>query len=397
MSYNLLIEKQWDFSIKGRSLYYHQRIIQYMDSFDDIAEHMNKNVATAEFLDNLEGDENLILINKRNLCLSLIESALRYEDLFKVLTWIEKLNTPFDRRIYYRLKQRISKPDFEKNDERNLELLNKLNSFFRENRNLCQLKENLQEYYLVSLSSCFQNALPFFREGEEFKSNISLRDKALSEMIKLVNDNEFCFLYRFLIKEKVWDNLTQVPRNHVIQRLNIKDALNLTEILFNGEDDNSTPDRYTLISLLESAKNAIYSERNENNYISYFQNVMQILSMPIFENISYDVKTISIMLQMCSYNCQEEYLIDNFIKPSLRKELLKKEKIVNEKDIIQRVNKLWEEEKYKLEIANVIIRNPYRTDFKWIYDFSITALDKMLAKGIVLNPNILNINSSVKF
>ncbi len=386
-----LKDKGWDFDIPRTTIYYHRRMIEYMDSFNEISDYMANVVLKPEVLNNQTDAPDLLLLNKRSLYLSVLDRAKCHDDLLQIIEWIKVLNCPINRKMIVSMKARINDQEFEKNDALNQILLSRMKHIFYADDGLCMIADNLKDYYLILLASCFQNAAIHFKESEEFNNNPPLRNRAISEMIKLVKGSEFSFLYRFCMQENILDRMAQVSRNLLIKSLNVGDAINFAEVMFNGDSLDSIADRYTMISLLSCNYEFFKSKHHNNSSNLAFQNVLQILRLPMFQNITYDVTTIAMMLQICSTDEQENYLTTNFIKPSIRAEILLDEDLEREEEITSKVNRKWDELKTRPEIVISRINNSYKTEIHEIYEYVKKTMNKMLEDGIVQNPNILNI------
>lgn len=380
---DFLVSKGWEFNTHiGTSLYYHSRMIQYLQSFVEVKAYMETNVLQPKVYENQHDEPDLVEINKQSMLRSLLVFCQNKDQLASVLEWSMQMKVRINRDMIYRLCEVVKKTPQLQYPQENALVLDTLHNFFSR-VSITDVSNELLYYYLTDMAGCFQNALVWYLKGEKLLQRIpALQKRAISSMLNRSRPDEFCLIYRYFFKDgKLIKKLPQVSRNLLIKRMNFSDGIALMEQLFNRLDADSIPDVNTLISLLTGL--------DVNKYA--YQSLLQMLSHPLLQGIHYNESLICMMLQYCDGETQEDYIIKHFIKPD-RYQYLKTKygQTKNETQLKQEVENYWYNLTLDPRIATTRVRNRYNRDFDKIETYVLKTINHMLSQNKAIDSSLLN-------
>ena len=378
-----LFSNGWDFSSHtGISFYYHSRMIQYLTSFEEVKTYMEEKVLIPIVLEGQYGDEGLIDNNRQTLLRSLLCFCKDTIQLSCILRWAQQLQVKINRDIIYLLNKLIKDSTKLQYPQENALALQILSDFFN-HIHINDIGQDLLYYYLIDMACCFQNALTFYQQGENFLvQNPGLNKRAISTMLNRSRPDEFSLIYRYFFNEgKLCKKLPQVSRNLLLKQMNFSDSIALLDLLFNQADEDSTPDVNTLISLLTGLKLDDYA----------YQNLLQMLCHPRLQGIHYNESVICMMLQYCNGEPQEAYIIEQFIKPNHCQYLVKKYgKAKNKEQLKQEVENYWNSLAYDERIVTARIKNTFNRKFFNIKEYTFTTMNNLLQQKKAIDSSLFN-------
>lgn len=400
-----LIEKGWDFAGRFTSLYYHRRILQFMDSFSDIELYMEEKVLQPEVLGQVADDPDLVAINKKEIIKTVLRKCWHTSHVEKVLVWAEKMEAELDKSFLKVLHQNMAGTPMVKKSV-NRKLLTFLCDYFEQKP--MAIHPHLVCFYIMKMAVCFDNALMVYKRYEaSLESNKSMKFRCITVMLDCTVRYEFAYVYRFFFKDgKLKYQMPQISRNRFLGKLDFNTAMLAYDLLFDSSDADSTPDLYTLISLLsinvEYLKRSRVKDNRENrkadkkNELSdlVYQNLLQILHHPYTRKIGRIDPAVTQILQCCLTKIQEDYVVETYIKPLY----IEYDKACThnrfvEQEYVSRADRFWENILVKPEVALSLIRRQSFVDLQAIHEYVTRTLDKMFgfAQQRLIEPDVLNV------
>ena len=400
-----LNKKGWDFSRKRISFYYHRRMIQYLDKFKEVEEYMNDNVLLDTVLTGqVERSDEMIESNKRLLICAAVKKCKHVSNVKKVFEWAKQLKFQPDKLFLLSLSDAVRKSKFLHGKE-NLAMLECVcdNMIPTE-----QLPCELICYHVLKMSSSFANALPIYKRYEENLAKLpAMQDRCMSAMMESVKRYEFSVVYRFLFNGgKLQYPLHNISRNLLLERLDFNSAMVLYERLFDSSDENSTPDIFTLCSLLkvniDNLKTAGYKRINKDKHIKdrkhlspnecfVYQNLLQILHHPYTKKINELELVLPQILLCCLTQKQEDSVVKNYIKPAyLKLNRAKTSGLLTEVQQAQRADAFWENKLLTAEVAVPRIKRRMWVDMNEVYSYLVSVVDGMFAASKPVPSDVLN-------
>ena len=401
-----LTEKGWDFSLKRISYYYHRRMIQYLDSFAEVEAYMNENVLLDSVMNGQEESvEDILKANKKFLISAIVSKCGSVKNLELIFKWCDKLGFKPDKYFLKLLAEAVKKSRLLSVRE-NLAMMHCVCDNMTPQTT--ELSNEIVCYYTLKMSSSFTNSLSIYNRFKEIlEANPAMHTRCMSLMMESVINYEFSYVYRFLFRDgKLQYPLHQISRNLLLESLDFNSAMVMYDLLFDSSDENSTPDTYTLCSLLKAIvlqkKMASYKgvkdpKHNEKqNGISYIESLaypslLQILHHPYTKNITELEWALPQILQCCLTNSQEEYVVKNYIKPAFCKmDRIKTSGRLTDAQYIERADALWERKLATPEVAVSRINRRMWTDMDEIYSYVASIVDNMLESSKPVPSDILN-------
>lgn len=394
-----LQKKGWDFEQHhGKTLYYHRRQIQYMNTFTEVQEYVEKSVnPTYNDALKLVSIPGVCLRSQADLALVIIQKVSKRWHIEKLVEWMQRWGVTFaNKYLFNTLFNQVKNSKVLQSYGENKAVLEFLEDYL--------LQEGLVDkvllyYYLIDTSCCFGVAWQIYvRALNTLKTNRELHRKTISAMLKSARPDEFGIIWRNLVINGN-EELPQVSRNILLSRLNVSDGLAILSDLFDRKSADSTPDVNTLINLLMQNKDFLSKAEykaykgNTNLKSIVFQNLLMILSHPVLKDIQYNHSALSYIIAQCLTEEQEEYVAAHFIKPDRLKTLKRDgERNVDERIINQEVDRYWEQLKGDGQIAVTRIRRRTLTDPQKIYEIFKKEMMRRLNSGYdFLDSNIVNV------
>jgi ferric iron reductase protein FhuF len=379
-----LSSKGWDFNAyNGISFYYHSRMIQYLQSFEEVKNYMEEKVLIPTVLEKQYEESDLTEVNKQSILRSLLAFCQDKDQLIYVLEWTKQMQVRIDRTMIYNLCEVVKKAPQLQFPQENAIVLNELNHFFNQIP-IIDISQELLCYYMTDMACCFQNALIWYQKGESLLEQIpTLKKRTISSILRRSRPDEFSLIYRYFFKNgKLKKDLPQISRNLLLKRMNVSDGIALLELLFNQKNVDSTPDVNTIISLLTDLKSSEYA----------YQSLLQILKHPLLQGIHYNESVICMMLQYCSGKTQEDYIVEHFIKPDRYRYLKEKYgQTKNENQLKQEVENDWHNILlYNEKIVTSRIQNRYNQNFEEIETDAFRVIEYLLKQNRAIDPSLLN-------
>ncbi|MBR5603808.1 MAG: hypothetical protein IKW51_06330 [Bacteroidales bacterium] len=374
-------EKGWKFEYKVEcnSIYYNRRLIQYMDEFEKVKELMEK----YKIPDDTSSDNKLFdQQNKRHLISNIIEKCKNVENVRDALEKARQMNVSLDRFFFLTLEKTIKNTRFSYDAN---QLLGCLCDYFiptadaAEQKPLSEMSKGVVLYYILSLSDSFCSASQIYKQCKAvLNEEPELDARCISVMLSRTKKTELCYIYNFFFSNdgKLVGKLPQISRNLLLEKLDFNSAMTAFEFLFDSSDYDSTPDIYTVISLLkanlEYGKSARYKDYTRNtDHVKYiYQNLLQILSHKKLSGVKRLDRALSLIIQCCNSENQEKYVMDKYVKPSC------KEEIKEVDDYFKKLNN-------KPEIVISQIKRDDFTDTEKILDKVISVMDGLSESGLV--------------
>lgn len=388
--------KGWDFSSDGHlSIYYHKRMIQYLNSFSEIKEYMTKHVLVEGVLKNRTVDPDMDKINRRDLLKTIIRKCRDVRHVEQVLDWADDMNVVFDKDFFYSLCTSAS-TNLSMSDKNNMELLDVLDNFFSDGQT-SGFSMGQITYYLVRMANCFVNARDIFERHEaELDDNPSLKARVISAMLDSAKNYEFAYIYRFFFKDgKLVRKLPQVSRNRLLRNLDFNSAMSAFELLFDSSDYDSTPDLHTMISLLkvnvDFHKSAIFKEKTGKQIVEHvYQNLLQILHHPYMKRIGRIDPALPLIIQCCISESQEQYVLDHYVKPRYMAFLKMRSPEMPETALKVETDNYMGRKMFEPEIAVSKIRRRNDRDMKQILRYVIDVMDGTFRTQSSIDPDVFN-------
>lgn len=198
---DFLVSKGWEFNTHiGTSLYYHSRMIQYLQSFVEVKAYMETNVLQPKVYENQHDEPDLVEINKQSMLRSLLVFCQIKTNW--PLFWNGACNeVRINRDMIYRLCEVVKKTPQLQYPQENTLVLDTLHDFFSR-VSITDVSNELLYYYLTDMAGCFQNALVWYLKGEKLLERIpALQKRAISSMLNRSRSDEFCLIYRYFFKD----------------------------------------------------------------------------------------------------------------------------------------------------------------------------------------------------
>ena len=392
---NFLKGKGWNFEDKSyTSIYYHKRLIQYMGTFEEIEEHMNSYVQ--EVSGQISSDTELLVQDKKSLIDAIVRKCKSVNELEKALEWSKELGLLLDK-YFFRTLEKVVNNVKSLSVKENRKLLELLENFFT--KNVSALPSDLICYYILKLSNSFSNSLNIYRKYEETLSmNTTLNDRCISAMLSSTKSWEFSYIYKFFFKDrKLIRKIPQISRNLLLKNLDFNSAMAALELLFDSSDADSTPDIYTMISLLNTNlgylssakyKNHQDDKSNADKFIIEltYQNLLQILEHPRLKKIGRIDQALAQIIQCCISENQEQYVLNTYVKPSYL--ACHDSRTISGQD--RNADSYWQNRFLEPEIAISRIRRTSVTDLDWIFKYTTRVMDNMFQSGKIIEPDIIN-------
>jgi len=391
-----LTEKGWDFSRKCISFYYHKRMVQYLDSFPEVETYIKDNVLLDSVLNGQDDSQpELLEVNKQSFICALVSKCRCVNDLRMVFEWNTRINARFDKFFFKALADAVKEADsIPLRYSENLAMMECVcDNLTPQN---AMMPEELICYHTLRMSSSFMNSLSIYHRYENtcLKENPAVNARCMSVMMESVNKNEFAYVYRFLFKDgRLQYPLHQISRNLLLENLDFNSAMVLYDLLFDSSDENSTPDIYTLCSLLkvniQNIKVASYKRINDPKFnestegISkieslIYQNLLQILQHPYTKNINELEMVLPQIVLCCLTKSQEDYVVRHYIKPSFRRlDRMRTSGQLSEAQYTEREEAFWENKLKTDEIAMARIQRRVWTNMDEVHAYVISILDDM--------------------
>lgn len=417
----------WNFtSHQGHYVYYHMRVIQHLADFDEVQHYVEMRIlptAPEHFVIQQADKETT---EKGNFIMACVGKCTTCEDMLQVLDWIETLHLGISRNLlFYLIGLKKKNVSWYLNPIANQRIVKRIADMLLQitsddivkqmhPRSVSQgatylireepILTKMKYYYLLELSSTFLNAKPYFEAGLPYwNDNIELRNRAISQLIEVMQNYEFSHMYNVFFKEgkrAVDIPLPQISRNLLLKHLNLDDALNLLEQLFDGSDADSTPDVNTLISLLLANKEFIKKHANQNDKVQAknrfaFQNLKMILMHPCLKNIIYNESAIDLMFFACHSIRQETQILNQFVKPNRRRLLLKKYGSVavsnsGESKVQEYIRYIQSRPEYAINHLNTFTQVPELIAYAKKFIIQMVAQQKTITTTMILNPSFVS-------
>lgn len=400
-----LTAKGWDFSQQRISYYYHRRMIQYLDTFSEVESYMNDNVLLDPVLNQTEPDPELMMANKKHFICTVVSKCRSVYNLKKVFEWALRIGVQLDK-FFLKTLVDTAKSSYLLNGRENLAMM----ECVCDNMTLqmTSLPTLIICFYTLKMSATFMNSLAIYRRFEqELQADPAMHTRCMSLMMESVNNYEFSYVYRFLFKDgKLQYPLHLISRNLLLERLDFNSAMVLYDLLYDSSDENSTPDIYTLCSLLkvniDNLKSASYKritdERFNDNKTGIsiiesliYQNLLQILHHPYTKKVTELDWALPQILICCLSASQEEYVVKNYIKPAYREyDMMKTSGKLSQTQYDERVDAWWEDKLTTAEVAVSRIKRRLWTDMDQVHTYLTSIVDKMLGTSKPVPPDVLN-------
>lgn len=393
-----LESKGWDFDTGNKlSIYYHRRIIEYMELFYDIDKYMTTHVLIPKVLNQTVTNQELDSINRMDVIKVIIRKCRCVSHVARMLEWIRIMDVKVDKDFFYDLQIAVRNNTALSNIKGNMKLLDLLDGFFRSG-DFSTLLPSQIAYYLICLAQCFTNAVEIFTKYEtELERNKPLMSRALSMMLDSAKKTEFAFIHRFFFRDGLLvRKMPQISRNRLLSNLDFTSAMTAFELMFDSSDADSTPDLYTLISLLQAnlsfLKTAEYKTKIGKHVTELtYQNLLQILHHPYLKNIGRIDSTLHLIMQCCLSDSQEEYVIRNYVKPRYVEYLRTISGNGVSDAVLSRQADMFMEEKFlqrEVVISKILRRSV--TDMQSVQDYIIKVHDRLFRQGKAIKSDLLN-------
>ena len=402
---DFLTAKGWDFSQKRISYYYHRRMIQYLDTFSQVESYMNDNVLLDPVLNQTEADMELLKATKKHFICTVVSKCRSVNNLRQVFEWALRIGVQLDK-FFLKILADTAKSSYLLSGRENLAMMECICDNMTPQ--MTSLPTLIICFYTLKMSATFMNSLAIYRRFEqELQADPAMHTRCMSLMMESVNNYEFSYVYRFLFKDgKLQYPLHLISRNLLLERLDFNSAMVLYDLLYDSSDENSTPDIYTLCSLLkvniDNLKSASYKrikdERFNDNKTGIsiieslvYQNLLQILHHPYTKKINELDWALPQILVCCLSASQEEYVVKNYIKPAYREfDRAKTGGKLSQAQYDDRVDAWWEDKLTTAEVAVSRIKRRLWTDMDQVHAYLTSIVDKMLGTSKPVPPDVLN-------